>query len=166
MKTVLISIFSGALVLGVAAAQDSTPATPPSQPQTATPGQAPQQTAPPAAKQPEPSQAPQPAASENAANAPKRIAVGSVIPVSLTKTIDAKKAKTGEEVVAKVTQDMKTTTGEVLVPKDTRIVGHVTEAQARSVAGLIGSLSPIVTQIQPQVQRAIGARHEIVIVLD
>jgi hypothetical protein len=132
MKTALISIFSGALVLGVAAAQDSTPATPPSLPQTATPGQAPQQTAPPAAKQPEPSQPPQPAASENAANAPKRIAAGSVIPVSLTKTIDAKKAKTGEEVVAKVTQDMKTTTGEVLVPKDTRIVGHVTEAQARS----------------------------------
>jgi polyisoprenyl-teichoic acid--peptidoglycan teichoic acid transferase len=41
-----------------------------------------------------------------------------------------------------------------------------TEAQARSVAALIGSLSPIVTQIQPQVQRAIGAHHEIVIVLD
>src|ERR1700688_4884100 len=100
MKTVLISIFSGALALGVAAARDSaTPASPPSQPQTTTPQQAPQQAAPPASKQPEQSQAPQPAASENAANAPKRIAAGSVIPVSLTKTIDAKKAKTGEEVV-------------------------------------------------------------------
>jgi hypothetical protein len=61
-----------------------------------------------------------------------RIAPGSVIPVQLTKTVDAKKAKTGDEVVAKVTQDMKTQTGEVLVPKDTKVIGHVTEAQARS----------------------------------
>jgi hypothetical protein len=65
------------------------------------------------------------------ANAP-RIAAGSVIPVQLTKTVDAKKAKTGDEVVAKVTQDMKTQTGEVLVPRDTKVIGHVTEAQARS----------------------------------
>ncbi|HZC23015.1 MAG TPA: hypothetical protein VE866_06730, partial [Candidatus Binatia bacterium] len=63
------------------------------------------------------------------ASAPK-IAPGSVIPVQLTKTVDAKKAKTGDEVVAKVTQDMKTQTGEVLVPKDTKVTGHVTEAQA------------------------------------
>jgi hypothetical protein len=55
-----------------------------------------------------------------------------VIPVQLTKSVDAKKAKTGDEVVAKVTQDMKTGSGEVLVPKDTKVMGHVTEAQARS----------------------------------
>jgi len=63
-----------------------------------------------------------------------RIAPGSVIPVQLTKAVDAKKAKTGDEVVAKVTQDMKTESGEVLVPKDTKVIGHVTEAQARSKA--------------------------------
>jgi hypothetical protein len=55
-----------------------------------------------------------------------------VIPVELTKSVDAKKAKTGDEVVAKVTQDMKTSSGDVLVPKDTKVVGHVTEAQARN----------------------------------
>ncbi len=60
-----------------------------------------------------------------------RIAPGSVIPVQLTKTVDAKKVKTGDEVVAKVTMDMKTQTGQVLVPKDTKVIGHVTEAQAR-----------------------------------
>ena len=65
-----------------------------------------------------------------AANQP-RIAPGSVIPVQLTKTVDAKKAKTGDEVVAKVTMDMKTQAGQVLVPKDTKVIGHVTEAQAR-----------------------------------
>jgi len=67
---------------------------------------------------------------ENSQTSP-RIAPGSVIPVQLTKTIDAKKAKTGDEVEAKVTQDMKTNTGVVLVPKDTKVIGHVTEAQAR-----------------------------------
>jgi hypothetical protein len=70
----------------------------------------------------------------NQASTPQalRIAPGSVIPVQLTKAIDAKKTKTGDEITAKVTQDMKTTSGEVLVPKDTEIIGHVTEAQARS----------------------------------
>lgn len=61
-----------------------------------------------------------------------KIAPGSVIPVQLTKTVDAKKVKTGDEVIAKVTQDMKTTTGEILVPKDAKVVGHVTQAQPRS----------------------------------
>ena len=55
-----------------------------------------------------------------------------MIPVELTKSIDAKKAKTGDEVVAKVTMDLKTNSGEIVVPKDTKVVGHVTEAQTRS----------------------------------
>lgn len=61
-----------------------------------------------------------------------RIAPGSVIPVQLTKTIDAKKAKSGDPVEAKVTQDLKTGNGDILVPKDTKVIGRVTEAQART----------------------------------
>jgi len=79
---------------------------------------------------------PSPAQSPTARPAPAqgrlRIAPGSVIPVELTKTVDAKKAKTGDEVVAKVTADMKSESGEVLVPKDTKVTGHVTEVQARN----------------------------------
>jgi hypothetical protein len=97
--------------------------------QTAAPGQSnaatPPDPTPPAAT------GPAPAASEPANTAP-RLAPGSVIPVRLTKTIDAKKAKSGDEVDARVTQDMKTTSGQVLVPKDTMVVGHITEAQPRS----------------------------------
>jgi hypothetical protein len=52
--------------------------------------------------------------------------------VQLTKTIDAKKAKVGDQVMAKVTMDLKANSGEVIVPKDTKVTGHVTEAQARS----------------------------------
>ena len=71
-------------------------------------------------------------ATANPVAQPSRIAPGTVIKVELTKTIDAKKAKTGDEVVAKVSQDLKTPSGEILVPKDSKIVGHVTEARART----------------------------------
>ena len=83
-----------------------------------------------------PSSTPQGVAQPNAAPARAssslKIAPGSVIPVQLSKTVDAKKAKTGDEVAATVTIDLKTNSGDVLVPKDTRILGHVTEAQARN----------------------------------
>lgn len=111
MKTVWISIVSGAL-LAVAVAQDNAAPPPSSRPSN-------------------------PAASPSAQQVPgtqhiTRIAAGSVLPVSLTRTIDAKKAKTGDEVVAKVTQDMKSNSGDVILAKDTKVMGHVTEAQPRS----------------------------------
>jgi len=61
-----------------------------------------------------------------------RIAAGSVIPAQLTKTVDAKKAKAGDPVEAKVTEDLKATNGQLVVPKDTKILGHITEAQAHT----------------------------------
>jgi|SRR5208282_3895416 len=106
MKTVMTCIFSAVLMAGVALAQNSAT---PSASSPASEPQAPAQAGP-----------------------VSRIAPGSVIPVSLTKTIDAKKAKTGDEVVARVTQDMKNTNGEIIVAKDTKVMGHVTEAQARN----------------------------------
>src|SRR5579863_6776661 len=85
---------------------------------------------------PQPQQSPAPGqavpASAAQTNGIHRIAPGSVIPVQLTKSIDAKKMKTGDEVDAKVTEDLKAGNGDVVVPKDTKVVGHVTEAQARS----------------------------------
>jgi hypothetical protein len=49
----------------------------------------------------------------------------------LTKSVDAKKAKSGEEVTAKLTQDVKSN-GKVVLHKGSKLVGHVTEAQAKS----------------------------------
>jgi hypothetical protein len=76
------------------------------------------------------------AIAHNAASAPagaaSKIAPGSVLPVELTKGINAKKAKKGDEVVAKVTQDLRNTQGTLIIPKDSKVVGHVTEAQAHS----------------------------------
>jgi hypothetical protein len=61
-----------------------------------------------------------------------KIAPGSVLPAVLAKTVDAKKAKVGDEVVAKITEDMKSNGGAVIIAKDTKIMGRVTVAQARS----------------------------------
>jgi hypothetical protein len=117
MRSGITAIFSVILLFGAGLAQQtSTPA-----PDTQTPR-----------SDEQPSHSTQAGAAN--ANAPNslKIAPGSVLPVQLTKTVDAKKAKTGDEVVATVTQDMKANSGEVLVPKDTKIIGHVTEAQARN----------------------------------
>ena len=75
-----------------------------------------------------------PATQSNAAQRANtmRIAPGSVIPVQLTKTIDAKKIKPGDEVYAEVTEDLKTANGEIIVPKNTKITGKITQAQARN----------------------------------
>ncbi|MGA8270652.1 MAG: hypothetical protein WB919_03775 [Candidatus Sulfotelmatobacter sp.] len=109
MKTILIGIISGVVTVAVAMTQGNATT------QSSTQAQPPQSAV-----------TPKPAAPVT------KIAPGSVIPVSLTKTIDAKRVKTGDAVEAKVTQDMKSANGEVIVAKDTKMVGRVTEAQARS----------------------------------
>lgn len=123
MKRLSTGIFAAlALLCGFSIAQDATPAT--SSPNTP---QAQQNSAP---TQPAPTSSPQSNAAQ--ANANSRIAPGSVLPVQLTKTVDAKKIKSGDQVEAKVTQDMKAGNGEIIVPKDTKVIGRVTEAQARN----------------------------------
>ncbi len=142
MKNILsATLLAGALFCGASLAQSTpspqNPSAPPTQPEAQPSTTSPEQPAAAPATQPQqPTQGttPSTAATSNPeqATGPRRIAPGSVIPVQLTKTIDAKKAKAGDEVVAKVTMDMKTNSGEVIVPKDTKVMGHVTEAQARN----------------------------------
>jgi hypothetical protein len=121
---------------GASQPQQSPATTPPSQtppptPQTQTPTQ-PSMTPP---NTPQNSGASQTAPAQGtaaSAGTVHRVAPGSVIPVQLAKSVDAKKAKTGDEVVATVTQDMKSGNGDVIIPKDTQVIGHVTESQARN----------------------------------
>lgn len=56
---------------------------------------------------------------------------GSTVHAELTKSLDAKKCKPGDEVTAKVTEDVKSN-GKVVVHKGSKVMGHVTEAQAHS----------------------------------
>src|SRR5215831_15360919 len=56
---------------------------------------------------------------------------GTTLQAELSKSLDAKKAKPGDEVDAKLTQDVKEN-GKVVLHKGSKLVGHVTEAQAKS----------------------------------
>jgi hypothetical protein len=56
---------------------------------------------------------------------------GTTLQAELTKPLDAKKAKQGDEVTAKLTQDVKAD-GKVVLHKGSKLVGHVTEAQAKT----------------------------------
>lgn len=60
------------------------------------------------------------------------LASGAVIGAELSKSIDAKKAKVGQEVVAKSRGDLRDTNGNLVIPKGAKIIGHVTQAKAAS----------------------------------
>src|SRR6202140_4840774 len=124
MGTFLSGMLVGGAFLCAAFAQSE----PPSAQHPSAPAAQPEAQPPPS----HPAQAGQAPSTAGQATAQRRIAPGSVILVQLTKTLDAKKAKTGDPIVATVTMDMTTSPGEVLVPKDTKVMGHITEAQART----------------------------------
>jgi hypothetical protein len=116
----VLTVFAIALLGGSLTAQSPQPNSP-STPQTQ-----------PAAQPPAPTTSATANAGTAPAGTPPRLAPGSVLPAVLTRSIDAKKAKAGEEVVAKITQDLRSNAGAVIMPKDTKIVGHITEVQART----------------------------------
>lgn len=70
-------------------------------------------------------------AAGNQAGAPNQIAAGTVIPAELSKSVDAKKSKSGDKVEAKTTMDL-LSHGQIVIPRNTKIVGRVTDAKAHS----------------------------------
>lgn len=69
-------------------------------------------------------------ASANPGSASAGLEAGTAVEASLSKSVDAKKAKPGDPVEARVQKDVKSA-GHVVVPKGAKLVGHVTQAQAR-----------------------------------
>ena len=59
------------------------------------------------------------------------IAPGSTISAELVKSIDVRKVKAGDKIEAKVVVPL-LANGQVLIPKGSRIIGHVTEAKPRN----------------------------------
>src|ERR1700730_1052100 len=112
MKTVLFSALAIFLVAAISWAQD------PSEP-AATPGQAPSPQTPASAA---------PNAQTSAAN---QLATGTVIPAELSKSVDAKKSKPNDKIEAKTSVDL-LLHGQIVVPRNAKIIGHVTEAKAHS----------------------------------
>jgi Bacterial conjugation TrbI-like protein len=60
------------------------------------------------------------------------LASGTVINAELNSSIDSKKAKPGEQVTAHTTEAVKSTDGRTILPRGAKIIGHVTQASARS----------------------------------
>ena len=56
---------------------------------------------------------------------------GTLINSELTGSLDSKKVKSGTTVNARTVTDLRTNDGRVVLPKGTKIIGHVTEASAR-----------------------------------
>jgi hypothetical protein len=59
------------------------------------------------------------------------LSTGTTVLVELSKPLDAHKAKPGDKVVAKVTEDLKAD-NKVLLPKGSKVMGKVTQAQGRA----------------------------------
>src|SRR5215470_4400253 len=78
------------------------------------------------------------ALAQSAGSAPERSASnhlqGAEMSATLSQTVDARKAKPGDEVTATLTEDVRAN-GRLLLLRGTTLVGRVTEAQARARAG-------------------------------
>ena len=72
--------------------------------------------------------------------------VHATIPVQLTKSLDSKKLKAGDEVVAKTSIPLQG--NGVTVPSGSRVIGHVTQAQARSKGDAQSSLGIVFDKIE------------------
>ena len=72
-----------------------------------------------------------PPAAAPANGAPSKISPGSLLPVELAKTVDAKKAKSGDPVMGKIPHDL-SANGKVVIPQDTKVIGHVAEVKPSS----------------------------------
>ena len=68
--------------------------------------------------------------SSQAASA-SQLQAGSTIQAELAKPLDTKKNKVGDEVIAKTTHDVKSE-GRVVIPKGSKLVGHVTDVKTHS----------------------------------
>jgi hypothetical protein len=70
-------------------------------------------------------------ASNAASRAPSEIEVRATVQAQLAKSIDAKKAKAGSQIEARVTMDL-LSHGKILLPRGTEIIGHVIDAKVRT----------------------------------
>ena len=58
--------------------------------------------------------------------------IGTLINAELTSSLDSKKVKPGDAINARTATDLKSTDGRTILPRGTKIIGHVTQASARN----------------------------------
>jgi hypothetical protein len=122
MNRILFLTLSGALLSAICVAQSESPAGNPSAQSSATgAAQSATQSTKTAGSQAA-------TAGGNASQSP--VQPGSIIYAELAKSVDAKKAKAGDEVQAKATQAV-LSQGKIVIPKGSKIVGHVAQASPK-----------------------------------
>ena len=133
MKRILVSLFAGAMLAGVCIAQSA---------QSQASGSASQEASASAAKSGAQTASSASGATSEAARvsdkdtraqaaAANQLQAGSTVQAELAKPLDARKNKVGDEVVARTTHDVKSD-GHVIVPKGSKLIGHITEVKAHS----------------------------------
>ena len=80
-----------------------------------------------------------PSASADNSRLNASLADGSSIVAELSSSVDSKKIKQGDAVTARTTADIRAD-GKTIIPKGTKLVGHVTEAAARAKGGADSTL--------------------------
>jgi hypothetical protein len=80
------------------------------------------------------------------AQASEAIPAGAPIEASLAKSLDAKKAKPGETVEAHVTENTEQN-GKIIIPRGSKLEGHVTQATARSKGDSSSSIEIIFDKV-------------------
>jgi hypothetical protein len=80
-----------------------------------------------------------PSASADNSRLNASLADGSPIVAELSSSVDSKKIKQGDVLTARTTTDIRAD-GKTIIPKGTKLIGHVTEAAARAKGGADSSL--------------------------
>src|ERR1700730_4901788 len=131
MKRIAVLIFVGTLLLGTAVAQTSVASQ-----SNASASQSTSVSADKSGAQVDSRNSANAAQSANVSNksahaaAASQLKSGSSIHATLEKPVDARKNKPGDQVVAKTNEDVMSE-GKVVIPRGSKIVGHVTEVKAR-----------------------------------
>ncbi len=73
-------------------------------------------------------------ATEKSPSGETSLAAGTTIRAELSNSLDSKKVKQGDAVNARTTQTLKSTDDRIILPKGTKLVGHVTQVSARGAA--------------------------------
>jgi hypothetical protein len=68
------------------------------------------------------------------------LAAGTVILGAMSSGLDSKKAKAGDTFTARTTQALKSGDGRTIMPRGTKLQGHVTQAEARNKGGTASTL--------------------------
>jgi len=88
-------------------------------------------------------------ASANKKGASASLANGSTMKAELTRPVDAKKAKVGDRVMARTTQDVKSE-GKVVLRRGSKLIGHVTQAKAKAKGEPESSLGIVFDRAVPK----------------